>query len=60
MSDEDEDEISNVEIQDTIGSSTELTLSEEWVTWLASADVPECVTGVDSNHDDLGSAESYA
>jgi hypothetical protein len=57
----DEDEITDVEVSDSIGSSNVFELTGEWVTYLASADVPGEVEGVDPSIDDLGgSAQALA
>ena len=57
----DEDEVTDVEVSDTVGSSNTFELTGEWVTYLASADVPAEVEGVDPSIDDLGgSAQAMA
>ena len=56
----DEDEITDVEVSDTVPSSAAFELSTDWVAYLQTSDVPGEVEGVDPNIDDLGSAEAMA
>jgi hypothetical protein len=64
MSDDDTnteaEEISDFTYTDTIDPQSQVDLNEEWIAWLAEADLPSGVDGVDSSKDDLGATENYA
>lgn len=54
------EDINDFTAEQTIDPQSSIALDEEWVTWLAQADLPAGVDGVDTGKDDLGDAEAYA
>ncbi len=54
------EDINDFTAEESIDPQCSVELTEEWITWLAQADLPSGVEGVDSSKDDLGGAEAYA
>lgn len=54
------EDINDFTAEESIDPQTSVELTEEWIAWLAEAELPSGVEGVDTSKDDLGGAEAYA